>query len=235
MTTTNQPTKVASISEGDISHMSQISGGSAWMNVSLMEGLMEVYKSLTFTAQEIRWVYARGYTNINAIVKCACSSTNQIKNVITKEKANNNEYHDMIVKIIIIGRYFFQQVFPDYEHHELSVKTNDFPIKDEEMSQFLERFFDTNDLRIFARNHYGEIHDEVMDIVQEITGDDQPTTSYKHDEKPPINEIEAISLPLKEDASLLSANTGQNTINDLEPESSKMLIYSKNDSSKSKA
>ena len=36
------------------------------------------------------------------------------------------------------------------------------------MSQFLERFFDANDLRVFARYHYGEIHDEVMGMVQEI-------------------------------------------------------------------
>ena len=46
----------------------------------------------------------------------------------------------MIVKIIIIGRYFFHRVFPDYEHHKLSIKTDDFPMKDDKMTQFIEHF-----------------------------------------------------------------------------------------------
>ena len=56
MTTPNCPTKATSISEEGTSNNSQISGGSAWMNVALIEELMEVYRTLTFTAQEIQWV-----------------------------------------------------------------------------------------------------------------------------------------------------------------------------------
>ena len=221
MTTTNQPTRVASISEGGMSNTLQISGGSAWMNISLIEGLMEVYKSLIFTAQEIQWVYARGYTNVSAIVKSACSTPSQLKWVIMKEKANNKEYHDMIVKIIIIGRYFFHWVFPDYEHHKLDIDTEDFPMKDDKLIQFIERFFDANELRVFAQNHYGGISDEVMDLVQEIMPNNQPTTTYHPIERPPINEIEARSPSIKEDTSPLSANTNHNTANDQEPESLK--------------
>ena len=183
MTTPHQQTRATSISEGEISNKSQISGGSAWMNESLIEGLMEVYKTLTFTSQEIQWVYARGYTNINAIVRDACLTTENIDKMLMKETINNKEYHDMIIKIIIIGRYFFSQVFPDYKYHELDIDAEDFPTEDHEMEQFIDRFFNVNKLQAFARNHYGQIYDELMEAVHKIKAFDKQQIPLIHNEE----------------------------------------------------
>ena len=76
-----------------------------------------------------------------------------------KENINNKDYQDMIIKIVIIGRYFFHQVFPDYEHQELNIGVSEFPIDDAEMTEFTKRFFNANTLRTYARNNYGQIRD----------------------------------------------------------------------------
>ena len=121
------------------------------MNIALIKELMEIYTVLTFTAQEIQWIYARGYTNIDAIVKDACATTDQLKTVLMKESTNNKDYQDTIIKIVIIGRYFFHQVFPNYEHQELNIDVSEFPIDDAEMTEFTKRFFNANTLQTYAR------------------------------------------------------------------------------------
>ena len=70
------------------------------------ENLLELLNTLEFTIEEVKWVYARGFTSVYSIVDGSYLSSDSVAEWAAADELTDPTFKTMLIKIVLIGRYF---------------------------------------------------------------------------------------------------------------------------------
>ena len=79
---------------------------SSWMMETIGENLLEVFNTLEFTIEEVKWVYACGYTSVYSIVDGSYLSSDSVAEWAAADELTDLTFKTMLTKIVLIGQYF---------------------------------------------------------------------------------------------------------------------------------
>ena len=79
---------------------------SSWMIDTIGENLLGVLNTLKFTIEEVKWVYARGFTSVYSIVDGSYLNLDLVAEWAAADARDDPTFKTMLIKIVLIGRYF---------------------------------------------------------------------------------------------------------------------------------
>ena len=76
---------------------------SSWMIEKIGENLLEILNTLEFTIEEVKWVYARGFTSVYSIVDGSHLSPDLVAEWAAADAMKDPTFQTMLIKIVLIG------------------------------------------------------------------------------------------------------------------------------------
>ena len=120
---------------------------------------MEVLNVLELTIQEVRWVHARGFTSVYSIVDGSYLSPDSVAEWVATDAMIDPTFETMLIKFVLIGRYFFHWLLPTQHYLDWDITTELFPYDFNEGEWFIQQFFNrlivSNNTVCSVRNRWG--------------------------------------------------------------------------------
>ena len=74
---------------------------STWMIEITGENLLEVFNTLKFTIEEVKWVYACGFTSVYSIVDGSYPSPDSVAEWVAADAMTYPTFQAMLIKIVL--------------------------------------------------------------------------------------------------------------------------------------
>ena len=81
---------------------SQPYNSSSWMIEIIGENLLEVLNTLEFTIEEVKWVYARGFTSVSSIVDGSYLSPDSVAEWSAADARDDPTFQTMLTNLSLI-------------------------------------------------------------------------------------------------------------------------------------
>ena len=99
----------------------------SWMIETIGENLLEVLNTLEFSIEEVKWVYARGFTSVYSIVDGSYPSPDSVAEWVAADELTDPTFQTMLIKIVLTGRYFVHRLLSTQHYLDWETITELFP------------------------------------------------------------------------------------------------------------